>query len=903
MERIWLCASGGAWRVLVLLVFLGALALAGCGGSGGSGGGQDNSEEPIDAGDDDANNTVTEGFLLEGADSSLGLNATFNSLPEPVAPEFIDDRLITTRLAAVINPSATVAEINDALNTNNAKIIAMLAGQPFVMLAINSVESREQAQTLADALVDSGTFIYARPATTQAGVKAEIGSAKPGHSGNKQSHQPNFHAPSGVGESEAVADQLTSSRLPALWKLAREANDDANFLLAGAITDMVSHPALPAYSIYGLPQAASELDSLSGLVATSAYFDLGIAAGGPVSSGGIATHVGFNTEADAFLNTLMVDTTNYDPFQVVFNLVLGWPPIMGNLVMFMPDTFEDPDGIFFSYVDRAWSAFFWRRLYRTITAGANILYVQPTGYKSAGTDSALLSAEFNSVMGMATVADLDRVAQLSQGTDDADKVEPFLDFFAQTITEDPLNAEGLSNVIFVGASTAAGDQADFSVAGEHVRMLGEGVSGPCVLEDFCSDSLEARDSVTAAAAQVAGLASMLWQLDDLLSPDELLLIIQHAYSAGSATGIVDAYVAALALDAGINSAPMRLAMLDVSGTDDEPDGQFDADDVEAFLAAFEAFEGSVSDDWSVYDLNGDGRTNGGSVRMDLDVNSLPSFTTVTQFVEGEEIDFNESAVSDLEVLCYYVYSPLYSGDTSAAPIIPGCQAASNADASVTASDQLSTAIATAHVSYADSESLEDRYEDIYQSSYSVTASVTNSHAFTDEEPFSGDSSGSASGTHTVAVFDDPEEDLMLRVTLDGSSNTSASSGGTNTNYDSSAFGATGLALEFDVTGTVYYTLSGAVNMGGSGDVDGGSGSGSASIFVTEGKTEWVSISQSSLDDPTLVLDQTGPLGEGSYRLSINVGSRAATDDFHEPGGTYIGSMSASVVFELHRAPQ
>src|SRR5207244_4453731 len=74
-------------------------------------------------------------------------------------------------------------------------------------------------------------------------------------------------------------------------------------------------------------------------------------------------------------------------------------------------------------------------------------------------------------------------------------------------------------------------------------------------------------------------------------------------------------------------------------------------------------------DYDRFDLNGDGFT-GGSRREAFDLERVGSLQygathyapDVTQEIEGQTVHFNSAAVTDFQILCYYAYSPLYTGD-------------------------------------------------------------------------------------------------------------------------------------------------------------------------------------------------------------------------------------------------
>ena len=117
---------------------------------------------------------------------------------------------------------------------------------------------------------------------------------------------------------------------------------------------------------------------------------------------------------------------------------------------------------------------------------------------------------------------------------------------------------------------------------------------------------------------------------------------------------------------------MRHALLDVAqnaADDGGANGIFDEHDLEAFITLFISHEtereatGNYTNDFSRYDLNGDGATGGTSTMpFDLNVDVVPAYSTVEQTIEGELVSFNENSVSDWDVLCFYAYSELYQGD-------------------------------------------------------------------------------------------------------------------------------------------------------------------------------------------------------------------------------------------------
>jgi hypothetical protein len=179
-----------------------------------------------------------------------------------------------------------------------------------------------------------------------------------------------------------------------------------------------------------------------------------------------------------------------------------------------------------------------------------------------------------------------------------------------------------------------------------------------------------------ASPQVAGLAMYLWSIaPDLTAPQlrgAMVATARPALSnAAGACGTdlpsaprLDAYAAVLSLDRPQAltpaSAPVRFAILDHNGDD-----KFDEADLELFADAARADAGAR--DHSRSDLNGDGFTGGtGTAPLDLRLigsarGGAPLLGTVRHGIEGVSVEFDEAAVTDIQALCFYAYSDLYTG--------------------------------------------------------------------------------------------------------------------------------------------------------------------------------------------------------------------------------------------------
>lgn len=212
---------------------------------------------------------------------------------------------------------------------------------------------------------------------------------------------------------------------------------------------------------------------------------------------------------------------------------------------------------------------------------------------------------------------------------------------------------------------------DESIMGGNLSAMGTTVFsfGACMIRDSegkCKQyDTRSENGTSLASPQAAGVAAYIWSVNPDLSVDEVINIIHETAENRQTTTltsenlpcneispqpVVDAYAAVLAAG-GMN---VRRVLLDVTDT-----GTFDESDIDKFLTEFEERDGAL--DYSRYDLNGDGKTGGDGLDR-FDLNHDIEFGTVSQNIEDVEVTFDESGLTDLDILCYYAYSDLYEGD-------------------------------------------------------------------------------------------------------------------------------------------------------------------------------------------------------------------------------------------------
>ena len=234
---------------------------------------------------------------------------------------------------------------------------------------------------------------------------------------------------------------------------------------------------------------------------------------------------------------------------------------------------------------------------------------------------------------------------------------------ARYVTRLPTKA----NMIVVGSATnpASGlpeDIAESSFSNEGSAILAVG-------EDIVGLGTSSLQGTSFAAPQVSGLVAYLWAISDLEDRPASETATHIKFTATSRF-LLDAYAATLALDVvpTLGTVGIREALMDVNGDD-----KFDELDLQRFAEAYGLNDPNTptipeSRDYSRFDLNGDGATGGiPTAAFDLDRGAIltglaPLINTVDRQIEGYPVTFNEAALSDIQILCYYAYSTLYAND-------------------------------------------------------------------------------------------------------------------------------------------------------------------------------------------------------------------------------------------------
>ncbi len=592
------------------------------------------------------------GVLLPGDDTLLAVAVTYDYGPFAADSADIDSTgLLRTKLSAILHPEATVGEVNAALSMIGGTITWMSPAGLAATVKIPAISTSSEADSLCGILVQTGAFLFVEPAYQNA-ISASV----------QQLELP----ASGI----AGNDHLVLMRMPAAWNVVVHA-ENVNSPVTVHVPDFYyarqQHPQISAQTFVGTvgqPTTNPTFSGnhgfwISGLI--GADHDDQISTGVfPGPNGLIQIHsqlLGGFTELEKPISSL------FPAGRFVLTTSTEYAGGLGLL-----------DGT--TKISRFIGGVEWR-----IKARARMndfIHISAAGNKGTNTDDSRWAYFASPANVAASVSN--PWEMFAPGTIFFEDSLILSIYWAYVSNQYPLIENKMENVVMVGGSDDQGIEVPSSSRGSDVRALGVLVQGPCGLPDGlpppngCAEQggqfVGRYGGTSAAAAQVSGLVAYLLALKPTLTNDEIKQILQNSFDHSMNPGIVDGYLAVQMLDQSIFDASIRMTLIDIAGTDGTvgSDGLFTEHDITQFLEQFAFYEdlrltnGEVPD-YSDWDLNGDGFTGGTNhiSRFDLDINSPPQYTGVSIAAGGDQIQFDENLVVDLDVLCYYAHSPLYNG--------------------------------------------------------------------------------------------------------------------------------------------------------------------------------------------------------------------------------------------------
>jgi hypothetical protein len=668
----------------VLAPLLASLILAGCSAGGGESAVTSAPPPPPASG------------LISGSESALVSAVLTQKNEGPVTAQDVSGNFLLTRMLVLFAPTATVGQVNAAARAIGATAITSAdSGSLLVVLQVPRQQSVAAIQALAKTMRAQPGVALAWPAET----------ARP-------SVLPT--APGGSAVDISSLTHLRANRFPQAWNARQTIESDClphsiNVYVTDIFGPATTRPAffeqIDRGSFFNDPagMGGGSDDDGHGYDVTSALaarFDTDLPTGADPFPDCIVIHAAEFESSDyvgSVRRALLAVAADGDPRVILTSSVVynnngfcgadSAQPCDAQTVASTPvDTFKTVIAI------RAVIAGEWSRLTRTRNLQDKMLVTQAAGNVDDLPDGFLAqnypgfrSAALASPAALAThIGELQALL-----TDPAlwkSATQPTLPAVTLTANEaalliqndpdlDPAATIDARNLLVVdsGSNQEALDdvtQSEFDFLGADVRAVGEGV--------VLADRTEVGTSFS--APEVAGLAAYLWNLSSALRsapPAATVNLIKRTSRTtphSPTVPVVDAYAAVLQLDdvpgccGGSTLAPVRLGLVDVDG-----DGAFTGLDLQKFADAYGLADPNTptipsARDFSRFDLNGDGFTGGIlNTAFDLDVNGLDAngrahINAANENVEGYEISFNEAALSDLQILCYYAYSLLYRAD-------------------------------------------------------------------------------------------------------------------------------------------------------------------------------------------------------------------------------------------------
>ncbi len=642
---------------------------------------------------------ISGGVLLDGDTDSSARDALKHMSVVGVEPDDVDDGLIMVRLDAWISPDATVGDVNEALEQSNARIVTMDPQNPAATLSVPRATNRSELEEMSHAIAESSGFSTATPGRTAAPAILP---------------HTNFSQP--------VLDHHFPTRMPAAWNLRELVSSSCSpalVMIPDSFVEYLSNTrvelprrSIPAHSRPSSNPSQSPPNQHGFAVASiaaAAFDSMGIAGTNPWGWNCVTI---LPVEIDGVTMPQVITRTSRAISQLISNgrLPAGDQLLLNVSLGYRPCPIDNtPAGTAFG-CSRAlnwrirdalsWASLtrpHWDNFFVTSAAGNNAQHDYATFYPGMG--RAFSSIFTNWMAGPRTMFDLATDADLWRSTDPnvpditlSSTDERLLRRESRLLGFGPDGPPATPNTLVVGATNRpppsdpdAVARAAYSFREPDLVAPGEVIvncpaRGPCI----------SLFGTSHAAPQVAGLASYLWLLSSGLRdeppPTTRRAILANTRIVGDQV-VLDGYAAALSLDRAVlptsaATSPMRAELLDVDNSN-----RFDDVDVGEFLVRYfetsggptfggpyvvdsqgRGVEVSPTDrDFGRYDLNGDGFTGGGSrTRFDLNREGSARFgptlytSDVVQQIGGEPVSFDENALTDLQVLCYYAYSGLFN---------------------------------------------------------------------------------------------------------------------------------------------------------------------------------------------------------------------------------------------------
>ncbi|MEM9174855.1 MAG: hypothetical protein AAGC67_06445 [Myxococcota bacterium] len=643
-----------------VLLFLLLTSAIGClDGSGGGGGSEP--EALLPASTTGVLPAVSGGILLPGAPTAQALDETRWMRSTPAEPGAIDgDGTLLDRLVAVLDPAATVEGVNAVLVANGATVLAMSGGSPILVLRVPTASNLAALVAFAETLEASAVFLDVAVSRTPA-VPPPPPTALP-----------LLAVPIPANGETFFASHWPLLRLPAAWNVFGGVEPGrVKLFSASEWGSRTLGPDLDP-EIRLLPQDPSEpFAVVEG--ANDGHYSMGLIAGDLQGAApGVLPPDTADVYGFSFVGLGFFETMNEFAIRAQ-ELAAQSDGSVAPLVLHFDARYEDDAPM----IARVLDALAWRLILAQtpVLASGSFIAITPAGPEvEAGSGGVqTLGAETSPWALSKNFGDLGAFADENGDITDAEAAQ-FRSYWDALVQANPQLGQ-TTRALVVEGSDALGVPLVPGAQEFDLLAPGEDVASACLFDCTETDRLFATGP-EAAAALVAGIAAYVWALDPEQSVSEVIAATNNR--ANPWTGQIDAYTAVLRVDDAVapGESPARSALLDVASGMGvlEPNGIFDEADVDAFLAFFADFAsspflpGGGLDDYSRFDLNGNGFT-GDAVGDDeraaaqpFDLDADRSLGTASVQIDDVFQEFDETALTDLGILCFYAHGPLFAGN-------------------------------------------------------------------------------------------------------------------------------------------------------------------------------------------------------------------------------------------------
>lgn len=665
-----------------LLILCFALFLAGCSGGGSGSGGLDGTGDSAGGGDDPQQAPALQGAPTALASSVIS-DVYIDSDPDDaeISTDASGNRVIRTEIEIAFLPDATVDEVNALLADISAEVLASLEGFPSLLVRVPDPGSLTALDSLVADIESRGLVAYVLKSTVVElralpdNIEATLseGGDPLGSLEIKDFNPQNL----GVRAAGAWNFDLLKTQRPTVFVVD-------GFGFGAPSTRHFDVQTAPGFNALGAEVQTTKKDQhgyeVLGVIAArhseTGRNDLGDFATGIVP-GGIALYAfnDFRIRNFSFQkqNTLLMrrlktamNASGPNSGTIVVNLSLGPNCTAGQ-------SFSQPC---IPYALQNNRVVHFIKLVKHIGAEERVLFVGAAGNKTflganvsggfaAGSADGASSADWLSAMlpntwtdpvTGASVAPLTNVLNVENA-----RVQDSYPFAPLCVDASSFYGGNIAGVGAINDSSSS--------TGDFIRLN--------LLDN--AGNVRQEIGTSFAAPQVAGVAALISAVrTDLSAQDIIKLILDTATpfnnkpAAGcettSTVNMVDAYAALLATDPSNDLAPEsalgRLILMDITdstGQDFSPDGSFNIYDLRKWAEKLTNRSNLTFEEkfYSRYDLNGDGIAAGtGTARFDLDTSI--SLGNVNSQLGDAPITYNEAAVTDEQIVCYYAHSPLYS---------------------------------------------------------------------------------------------------------------------------------------------------------------------------------------------------------------------------------------------------